>query len=82
MFTVAPKGTVNDAIELCAPTRVLATFKVIGIVALLDDVLKANSRAGRIFLKRVIGFNRVSRANILVYTVLACNRRTNTMVPK
>ena len=82
MLTVAPKGIVNEAIELCAPTLVRATFRVIGIVALLDEVLKANNNAGRMFLNRVSGFKRVSRANILVYTTLAWRNRTNTIVPK
>jgi hypothetical protein len=52
--------------ELWAPTRFLATFNVIGIVALLDEVLKAKSIAGSIFLKRVTGFNRVNIVKIVV----------------
>ena len=66
IFTVAPKGTVNEAMELCAPTRFFAAFRVMGIVALLEAVLKANIIAGRIFLNSVIGFNRVNRAKILL----------------
>ena len=66
MLTVAPSGTVKEAMELWAPTRFLATFNVIGIVALLDEVLKAKSIAGRIFLKRVSGFNRVNIVKIVV----------------
>ena len=52
--------------ELCAPTRFLAAFKVMGMVALLEAVLKAKTIAGRIFLNRVTGFKRVKIAKILL----------------
>ena len=61
ILTVAPKGTVNEAIELSAPNRSLAALNVTGIVALLDEVLNANSIAGRMFINSLRGFKRVKR---------------------
>ena len=52
--------------ELSTPTRFSTTFMVIGMVALLDEVLKANNIAGRIFLIKVSGFKRVKKLKMLV----------------
>ena len=45
IFIVAPKGTVNDEIFFFTCKLSSKLFSVIGIVALLLDVEKANSKA-------------------------------------
>jgi hypothetical protein len=57
MLIVAPKGTVNAAIELLTPNRFSVTCRVTGMVALELAVLKANIWAGRIFLKNSTGLS-------------------------
>ena len=54
--------------ELSTPTRFSTRFMVIGMVALLDEVLKANNMAGHIFLMRV--------ASLCPYLVLSFSQRS------
>ena len=53
MFIVVPKGTQKELTDFPTPSFSSTVFKVIGIVALLDDVLNANNIASRIFLKKI-----------------------------
>jgi hypothetical protein len=61
IFTVAPRGTVKDPIEGFTPNLVVTVLKVTGIVALLEEVLKANTDKDLNLLKKVIGFNLAMR---------------------
>ena len=63
---VAPRGTVKDAIALSTPNLFTTVFKVTGIVALDEAVLKANTTAVRIFLKKLIGetFQKKKKKNV------------------
>ena len=60
MLIVAPKGTVNDAIEFLTPIFLVVVSSVIGKVALLLEVEKAKMAVSRIFFKKINGFKPVS----------------------
>ena len=53
MFMVVPKGTQKELTDFPTPSFSSTVLSVIGIVALLDEVLKANNIVSRIFVKKV-----------------------------
>ena len=68
---VAPSGTVNEPIEDLTPNLFLTVSKVIGIVALLEDVLKANTARDLTFIKNLIGLMRAKTDKRLPYVMKA-----------
>ena len=56
MLIVVPRGIQKELTDLFTPNFSSTVFKVTGIVALLDDVLKANKIASLIFVKKNKGF--------------------------
>ena len=71
MLIVAPRGTVKDPIDDLTPSLFLTVSKVTGIVALLDEVLKAKTARDLTFIKNVIGFSLVKRDKRLPYVTKA-----------
>ena len=55
MFMVVPKGIQKELTDLSTPSFSSTVFKVIGMVALLEDVLKAKMIASLIFEKKIKG---------------------------
>ena len=52
---VVPKGMQNELTDLSTPSFSYTVFKVTGMVALLEDVVKAKMIASLIFVKKVRG---------------------------
>ena len=65
ILIVAQSGTVKDPIEEFTPILFFTVSKVIGIVALLEEVLNAKTASDLTFMKNLIGFNRAKRVNKL-----------------
>ena len=55
MFMVVPKGIQKELTDLSTPSFSSTVFKVTGMVALLEDVLKAKMIASLIFEKKTKG---------------------------
>ena len=71
MLIVAPRGTVNEAIEFFTPIFLVTVSMVIGNVALLLDVENAKIAVLRIFLKKMNGFKPVNAFNSTGYVTNA-----------
>ena len=65
ILIVAPSGTVKDPIEELTPILFFTVSNVIGIVALLEEVLKAKTASDLTFMKNFTGFNRAKSVNRL-----------------
>ena len=65
ILIVAPSGTVKDPIEELTPILFFTVSYVIGIVALLEEVIKAKTASDLTFMKNLRGFNRANRVNRL-----------------
>ena len=57
IFMVVPKGMQKELTDLFTPSFSSTVFKVMGMVALLEDVLNANSKTSLSFLKKMNGFS-------------------------
>ena len=57
IFIVAPKGTVKEPTDELTPSLFLTVSSVIGIVALLDEVLKAKTAKDLTFMKNLKGLS-------------------------
>ena len=55
IFMVVPKGIQKELTDLLTPSFSSTVFKVIGMVVLLEDVLKAKIIASLIFEKKIKG---------------------------
>tara|TARA_B100001564_G_scaffold244988_1_gene207733 strand:- start:51 stop:251 length:201 start_codon:yes stop_codon:yes gene_type:complete len=57
MLIVAPSGTVNDPIDDLTPSLFLTVSRVIGMVALLEEVLNAKTARDLTFIKNLKGLS-------------------------
>ena len=71
MLIVAPKGTVKDPIDDLTPSLFLTVSRVIGMVALLEEVLKAKTASDLTFIKNLTGFNLANSDKRLPYVTKA-----------
>ena len=56
MLIVAPTGITNEETSFFTPSSSVTVLRVTGMVAALDDVVKANKATFLIFLKKMNGF--------------------------
>src|SRR3712207_4203504 len=81
ILTVAPNGIVKLAIPFDAPIFSSQVFKLIGIDALLLDVLNATNITGQNFFKKVIGFTPPKNLRDGAYTTIICSdNATETVI--
>jgi hypothetical protein len=71
ILIVAPRGTVKEPIEDLTPRLFLTVSSVTGIVALLDEVLKAKTASDLTFIKNLIGLSLAKRVKRLPYVIKA-----------